>query len=53
MNKHEIELKLNELKGKQAEIFKVKKDKRDLDALSAIREELNDLKSKLADAPAK
>ncbi len=51
MNKHEIELKLSELKGKQSEVFKVKKDQRDTEALNAIREEISELKAKLKDAP--
>ena len=53
MNRHEIEIKLGELKGKQSEIFKVKKDQRDADALSSIRKEISELKSQLADAPKK
>jgi len=53
MNKHEIALKLSELKGKQSDIFKVKKEQRDTEALNAIREEIKDLKSKLKDAPAR
>jgi hypothetical protein len=53
MNKHDIESKLSELKGKQSEIMKVKKGERDAESLKAIREEMSDLKSKLAEAPAK
>ncbi|MEM1136930.1 MAG: hypothetical protein AAGI07_13915 [Bacteroidota bacterium] len=53
MNKHDIETKLSELKGKQSAIFNVKKDKRDTEALASIRQEISDLKSKLKDAPKK
>jgi len=53
MNKHDIEIKLSELKSKQSDIFKVKKDQRDTDALAAIRKEISELKSKLTDAPTK
>jgi hypothetical protein len=44
MNINEIEKKLSELKGKQSDIMKLKKDKRDKAALEAVRKEMNDLK---------
>jgi hypothetical protein len=42
----EIENKLKELKIAQSDVFKQKKESRDLDALKAIREEMNELKKK-------
>lgn len=48
MNIAEIESKLKDLKIKQAEQMKTKKDKRDTGALTAIREEMNKLKDEAA-----
>jgi ribosomal protein L29 len=45
MTKSEIESKLAELKGKQASVFKMKKENRNTEELSAIRKEMNDLKT--------
>ncbi|GAB4329289.1 MAG: hypothetical protein OHK0038_03350 [Flammeovirgaceae bacterium] len=44
MNIKDIEKRLSELKGKQSEIMKLKKDKRDIAVLEAVRKEMNDLK---------
>lgn len=45
--KREIEQKLAELKGKQAAHFQKKKADRDADALSAIRDQMNELKAEV------
>ncbi len=44
MNIEEIESKLKDLRIKQADQMKTKKDKRDIAALTSIREEMNKLK---------
>jgi hypothetical protein len=44
MNIAEIESKLKDLRIKQAEQMKTKKDKRDATALASVREEMNKLK---------
>ena len=44
MNIAEIESKLQDLRAKQAEQMKTKKDKRDTSVLTSIREEMNKLK---------
>jgi len=49
MDKTEIEKRLVELKAAQAEVFKKKKADRDLDALQAVRDEMNDLKKQVSD----
>ncbi|MCS6832468.1 MAG: hypothetical protein NZ521_02750 [Flammeovirgaceae bacterium] len=46
MNIADIEKRLVELKAKQSEIMKLKKDKRDLATLESVRKEMNDLKEK-------
>ena len=42
----DIESKLKELKGKQSDFFKKKKAERNVDEISAIRDEINELKEK-------
>ena len=42
------EARLAELKGKQSDYFKQKKDKRNPEEIAAIREELNRLKADIA-----
>jgi hypothetical protein len=44
MNKKELEGKLLDLKAKQAAHFKKKKAERNAEELTAIRQEMNDLK---------
>ncbi|MFT5618311.1 MAG: hypothetical protein ACI85I_001544 [Arenicella sp.] len=50
MDIKEIENKLAELKGKQAEVFNKKKADRDSSVLDGIRTEINDLKAQAKEA---
>ena len=50
MDKQGLENRLRELKGQQSAHFQKKKADRDADALVAVRQEMNDIKAKLAAA---
>ncbi|MEN7548325.1 hypothetical protein AAG747_10430 [Rapidithrix thailandica] len=50
MNVKEIEQKIVELKGKQADYFKKKKAERNPSEIEEIRKELNELKSQAKEA---
>ncbi len=45
MSQQELEAKIRELKGKQSDYFKKKKEDRNAEEIAAVREELNGLKA--------